>query len=194
MGRFVLYEACRQMHNWMRHFPYREEMIIHVNVSGIQLQQETFIDEVRDCLYETGLPAHCLKLEITESMLMSLEDRAIAIFQELKKMHVQIGIDDFGTGYSSLSYLHKFPVNTLKVDRSFVTAINKSEENTKIVKTIISLAHTLGLDVVAEGIESAEHITILGEMSCEYGQGYHFSRPQPPRQILKMLSGNETEV
>ncbi|MDD4650287.1 MAG: EAL domain-containing protein, partial [Desulfoplanes sp.] len=169
-------------------------MIIHVNVSNVQLQQDTFIDEVRDCLHETGLPAHCLKLEITESMLMSLEDRAIAIFKKLKKMHVQIGIDDFGTGYSSLSYLHKFPVDTLKVDRSFVTAISENKENAKIVKTIISLAHTLGLNVVAEGIESPKLIKILEEMSCEYGQGYYFSRPQPPRQILKMLSMSEAVV
>jgi Amt family ammonium transporter len=194
MGRFVLFEACRQMRTWMLHFPYHDEMIIHVNVSGVQLQQDTFIDEVRDCLHETGLPAHCLKLEITESMLMSLEDRAIAIFKKLKKMHVQIGIDDFGTGYSSLSYLHKFPVDTLKVDRSFVTAISENKENAKIVKTIISLAHTLGLNVVAEGIESSKHIKILEKMSCEYGQGYYFSRPQPPRQILKMLSMSEAVV
>jgi diguanylate cyclase (GGDEF)-like protein len=188
LGEFVLFESCRQMKNWMQHFPFLGEMLIHVNVSGIQLKQSGFLDRVRRCLHQSGLPAHCLKIEITESMLMSLEDKAVSILDNLKRLRVQIGIDDFGTGYSSLSYLHRFPVDTLKIDRSFVMGLDRENENSKIVHTIISLAHALGLNVVAEGIESPKHLEILGEMFCEYGQGYHFSRPVPARQILKMFA------
>ena len=190
LGDFVLEESCRQMKNWMQHFPFRGEMLIHVNVSGIQLKQPGFLDRVRTCLHDTGLPPHCLKLEITESMLMSLEDKAVSILDEIKGLRVQIGIDDFGTGYSSLSYLHRFPVDTLKIDRSFVMGLDSDNENTKIVNTIISLAHALGLNVVAEGIESADHLKMLDAMCCEYGQGYHFSRPIPARQVLKLLGGS----
>ena len=187
IGRYVLYEACSQMQQWMQQFPCRGDMIIHVNVSGIQLKHEDFVDEVQACLHKTGLPAHCLRLEITESMLMSLEERAVAVFKKLRKMQVQIGIDDFGTGYSSLSYLHKFPVDTLKVDRSFVREMTRNDENAKIITTIIALAHGLGLHVIAEGIESADQLQMLNDMSCEYGQGYHFSRPMPSQSILKLL-------
>ncbi|WP_462325817.1 EAL domain-containing protein [Desulfoplanes sp.] len=112
------------------------------------------------------------------------------ILDGIKGLRVQIGIDDFGTGYSSLSYLHRFPVDTLKIDRSFVMGLDSDNENAKIVKTIISLAHALGLNVVAEGIESADHLEMLDAMCCEYGQGYHFSRPVPARQVLRMLGGS----
>jgi diguanylate cyclase (GGDEF)-like protein/PAS domain S-box-containing protein len=187
LGEYVLLESCRQMKNWMQQYPFLGEMLIHVNVSGIQLKQLHFIDRAQHCLHRSGLPAHCLKLEITESMLMSLEDKAIALLEELKGLRIQIGIDDFGTGYSSLSYLHRFPVDTLKIDRSFVMDLDPENENAKIVKTIISLAHALGMNVVAEGIESPGQLKILEAMCCEYGQGYHFSRPVPARQVVRLL-------
>ncbi|GAU09215.1 sensor domain-containing protein [Desulfoplanes formicivorans] len=187
LGEWVLFESCRQMNDWLQRFPSHQEMLIHVNVSGIQLKQAGFPDRVRTCLQTTGLPSRCLKLEITESMLMSLEDRAVTILDAIRKQHVQIGIDDFGTGYSSLSYLHRFPVDTLKIDRSFVLGLDKNNDNAKIVKAIISLAHALGLNVVAEGIETARHLTMLGSMRCEYGQGYHFSHPLPAHQVAGML-------
>jgi Amt family ammonium transporter len=187
LGEWVLVESCRQMQNWMQHVPFRREMLIHVNVSGVQLKRAEFLDRVRWCLHETGLPSHCLKLEITESMLMSLKDKAVTILDEIRQLHVQIGIDDFGTGYSSLSYLHRFPVDTLKIDRSFVMGSDKDKENVQIIKAILSLAHALGINVVAEGIESPSQLAMLATMSCEYGQGYHFSRPLPARQVLDLL-------
>ncbi len=188
LGNYVMHEACRQTRRWAQQFPFRQDMVVHVNVSALQLKQKNFVREVQACLHETGLPAHCLKLEITESMLMSLEDQAVAVFMELKKLGLQIAIDDFGTGYSSLSYLHQLPVDTLKIDRSFVMEMIKNNENEKIVTTIISLSHVLGLNVIAEGIESAEQLTILEGMSCEYGQGYHFSKPLPSRNLRHLLA------
>ena len=187
LGRQILRDACRQMQIWQNLYPFREDMVMHVNVSGAQFSDPNLLENISDALYDSGLPPHCLKLELTESVLMTMADNAVDILNVVRELGVLVGIDDFGTGYSSLSYLHRFPVNTLKVDRSFVTGIGAENENAKIVRTIIALAHELGMDVVAEGVEDDKDLAHLRELNCEFAQGYFFSRPVPPRDILKLL-------
>ena len=138
-------------------------------------------------LRETELDSRALKLEITESMAMDNVESAIAVLQRLKALNLQLSIDDFGTGYSSLSYLHRFPTDTLKVDRAFVSRMEDSSENAEIVKTIINLGHNLGMDVVAEGTETAEQCDRLRDLHCEYGQGYFFAKPLPSKEAEALL-------
>ena len=187
LGRQILRDACNQMQTWQNLYPFREDMVMHVNVSGAQFSDPNLLENISDALHDSGLPPHCLKLELTESVLMTMADDAVNILNAVRQLGVLVGIDDFGTGYSSLSYLHRFPVNTLKVDRSFVTGIGADNENGKIVRTIIALAHELGMDVVAEGVEDVGELDHLRDLNCEFAQGYFFSRPVPPRDILKLL-------
>jgi diguanylate cyclase (GGDEF)-like protein/PAS domain S-box-containing protein len=177
MGEWVLSKACRQAQQWQREFPRDEQLFISVNLSGKQFTQRDLVEVVERALRESGLPSRCLKLEITETILMENAEVAISMLKRLRTLGVQLGIDDFGTGYSSLSYLHRLPVNTLKVDRSFVGRMDEAAEYREIVRTIVSLAHTLGLDVVAEGVETAAQWSQLGLLNCEYSQGYFFAQP-----------------
>jgi EAL domain-containing protein (putative c-di-GMP-specific phosphodiesterase class I) len=172
---------------WQSLYPFRDDLVMHVNVSGAQFADPDLLEHIRDALHDSGLPPRCLKLELTESVLMTLADNAVTILNNVKDLGVLVGIDDFGTGYSSLSYLHRFPVNTLKVDRSFVTGIDVENENGKIVRTIITLAHELGMDVVAEGVEDNSELHHLRALNCESAQGYFFSKPVPAREVLKLL-------
>jgi EAL domain-containing protein (putative c-di-GMP-specific phosphodiesterase class I) len=148
-----------------------------VNLSGKQFAQSNLIGEVANILEETDLPPDCLKLEITESVVMENIETATEMLQQLRALGLKLSIDDFGTGYSSLSYLHKFPIDTLKIDRSFVTQMAENNENAEIVRTIVVLAQNLGMDVVAEGVETTEQCQLLNALRCENGQGYLFSRP-----------------
>jgi len=177
IGATVLREACGQMKAWQSQFGDRAPAIMSVNLSSKQLAQPGLIEEIEQTLQMTGLEASHLKLEITESSFMDSLESAIELLQRLRKMGIQLGIDDFGTGYSSLSYLYRLPVHTLKVDRSFVSRMGANGENSEIVRTIISLAHNLDLDVIAEGVETADQSLQLQALGCEYGQGYYFSRP-----------------
>ncbi|MCI0423461.1 MAG: EAL domain-containing protein [Acidobacteria bacterium] len=177
IGATVLREACGQMKAWQCQFGDRAPAIMSVNLSSKQLAQPGLIEEIEQTLQMTGLQASHLKLEITESSFMDSLESAIELLQRLRKMGIQLGIDDFGTGYSSLSYLYRLPVHTLKVDRSFVSRMGANGENSEIVRTIISLAHNLNLDVIAEGVETADQKLQLQALGCEYGQGYYFSRP-----------------
>jgi EAL domain-containing protein (putative c-di-GMP-specific phosphodiesterase class I) len=133
--------------------------------------------EVRDVLCRTNLDPRALKLEITESVVMENAESAAVVLASLRALGVGVSIDDFGTGYSSLSYLHRFPVNALKVDRSFVSRMTSGDENLEIVRTIVTLAKNLGMDVVAEGIETGEQLAQLKALKCDYGQGYFFAKP-----------------
>jgi diguanylate cyclase (GGDEF)-like protein/PAS domain S-box-containing protein len=169
MGVWVLREACRQLCVW--------PLFMGVNLSGKQFLQSDLVEQIDHILRELDLDAHCVKLEITESVLMDNSTSASAMLEQLHALGTLLGLDDFGTGYSSLSYLHLFPFDTLKIDRSFVNRIGKAGENTEIVRTIVMLAHNLGLTVIAEGVESEEHLTHLRSLGCEYGQGYFFSEP-----------------
>ena len=190
MGEWVLGEACRQARAWQREFPSDEPLFVSVNLSGKQFTQRDLVETVEQTLAETGLAPRCLKLEITETAVMENAETARAMLKRLRDLGVQLGIDDFGTGYSSLSYLHRFPVNTLKVDRSFVGRMDEASEYREIVRTIVSLAHTLGMAVVAEGVETRGQCSQLAALRCEYSQGYFFSRPLPADQAAEYLSKN----
>ena len=174
IGRWVLREACRQMRDWNRR--YGAALSVNVNLSPRQFAHPALAADVAAALHETGLPAAFLKLEITENLLMGDAGGAAATLEELKTLGVDLCIDDFGTGYSSLSYLHRFPIDTLKVDRSFIMRLGDGQTE-QIVRTILVLARTLGMRAVAEGVETAEQADSLRAMGCEYAQGYRFSHP-----------------
>ena len=177
VDRWVLGEACRQMSAWQARYPERPPLMISVNFSSRQFLQMDLSKQISQVLSETGLEAGYLKLEITESLIMEDVDSATSMLLQLKTLGVKVGIDDFGTGYSSLSYLHQFPIDTLKVDRSFVSRMGPNGENSELVRTIVTLGQNLGLDVIAEGVETGEQLTQLRTMRCNYGQGYYFSKP-----------------
>ncbi len=177
IGQWILKSACQQLAKWQWQSAANRNLFISVNLSGKQVAQPDLVTSISEMLKETNLEAKHLKLEITESAVIDNADMAVRLLKELKALGVQLSIDDFGTGYSSLSYLHRFPVNTLKIDQSFVGRIGEAAENIEIVRTIISLAENMGMDVVAEGVETLSQLTQLRKLNCEYGQGYLFSRP-----------------
>jgi diguanylate cyclase (GGDEF)-like protein/PAS domain S-box-containing protein len=177
LGEWVMREACRQMNGWQRMFPLQHPLFITVNLSSKQFSQNALISTFAMILQETGVKPHSVKLEITESVVMENIDTATDMLRQLRSLGVKLAIDDFGTGYSSLSYLHRFPIDTLKIDRSFVTRMSENNENTEIVRTIVVLAQNLGMDVVAEGVETNEQLVLLQKLGCENGQGYFFSKP-----------------
>jgi diguanylate cyclase (GGDEF)-like protein/PAS domain S-box-containing protein len=188
IGQWVLLEACRQVREWQSAFPSEKPLTISVNLSGKQFKQPDLVGQVKRILYQTGLDPHCLRLEITESMVMEDAESAIAMLRQLRSLNVQLSIDDFGTGYSSLSYLHRFPVNILKVDKSFVMRMSIDEESLGIVETIITLASKLRMQVVAEGIETGEQWDRLKALQCKYGQGYLFSAPVPAAEAEALIT------
>jgi EAL domain-containing protein (putative c-di-GMP-specific phosphodiesterase class I) len=163
-------------------------LTISVNISGRQFGQPNLIAQIKQILQETGLNAASLKLEITESVLMENTESATDMLLQLKALGVQLHMDDFGTGYSSLSYLHRFPVDMLKVDRSFVSRMSTSSEKSAIVQTIVTLAQNLGMAVTAEGIETPEQLAQLKELKCQYGQGYLFSKPVDAQAAEEMIA------
>jgi EAL domain-containing protein (putative c-di-GMP-specific phosphodiesterase class I) len=177
LGRWVLKEACAQMAEWHRRFVVAPPLTISVNVSPRHLRDTGLVEDVERVLEETGLDPRCLKLEMTESSIMQNPDTALDILRRLKLMQVGLEIDDFGTGYSSLSYLQRLPFDTVKIDRSFIKELGVSGESLEIVKTIVDLARSLQMDVVAEGIETQDQLHNLADLGCEYGQGYYFSKP-----------------
>ncbi|PYT05775.1 MAG: hypothetical protein DMF60_10865, partial [Acidobacteria bacterium] len=176
IGLWVLREACQQLRAWQRQFPSDPPLSMSVNLSGRQFSQPDLIDQISQILAETGLDASSLKIEITESAIIENIDAAALMLKRIKALGVRLSLDDFGTGYSSLSYLHRFPIDTLKIDRSFVSRINLPK-NAEIVKTILTLASNLGMDVVAEGVETRDQIIQLTGLNCEYVQGYLLSKP-----------------
>jgi diguanylate cyclase (GGDEF)-like protein/PAS domain S-box-containing protein len=187
IGKWVLTEACRQMREWQQQFPEHSSLSISVNLSCKQFRQPDLVEQVTHILQETGLDARSLKLEITESVVMENIDTAINMMKELRALGVQLSMDDFGTGYSSLSYLHRFPISTLKIDRSFVSRMDGNNENREIVRTIVMLARNLGMEVVAEGVEGETQLSQLVALECQYGQGYFFSRPATAESAAELL-------
>lgn len=176
IGEWALIQSCNQLRSWKKQFPTYPSLKMSVNVSGKQLTQN-LSDRVEQILQETGVDGWDLKLEITETALVEDPEGAIGILDRLKALDIQLCIDDFGTGYSSLSYLHRFPVDILKIDRSFISQMSPLNDDSEIVRTIVTLAHTLGLDVIAEGIENRDSLHELELLRCKYGQGYFFSEP-----------------
>jgi diguanylate cyclase (GGDEF)-like protein/PAS domain S-box-containing protein len=188
IGRWVLGESCRQMRAWQKQYPGCQPLTISVNLSGKQFSQPNLIEEIAEILAESELPAPFLKLEITETVIMENADSAAEMLNELKALGSQLAIDDFGTGYSSFSHLHRFPIDTLKIDRAFVSRMDTSLESSEIVRTILTLAHNLKMSVVAEGVETSVQIKQLRALGCEYGQGYFINRPLPAENAEKLIA------
>jgi len=177
LGFWVLKAACSQMYLWQSKFDGLIDWRISVNIASQQLSLPDFVERVVEVLDATNLDPHNLKLEITESSLVENTQQTIATLQQLKSLGIEFSLDDFGTGYSSLSYLHQFPFDTLKIDRSFVSSVGDNVEKLSIVRAIVTLARNLSMDTIAEGIETANQLTKLKALKCEYGQGYYLSKP-----------------
>jgi diguanylate cyclase (GGDEF)-like protein len=187
IGQWVLEEACCKVREWQLASPSHRALSLSVNLSARQVAQPSLLEQIQVALDRSKLSPHHLKLEITESVVMENAEAATLMFKKLRALGVQLSIDDFGTGYSSLSYLHRFPLNYLKIDRSFVMHMTKDNDNA-IVRTISTLARNLGMEVIAEGIETDEQYQQLKAMGCEYGQGYFFSRPVNEEVVLSLLA------
>lgn len=187
IDHWCLQQACRHLQRWNEQFTDQTPLTVNVNLSGIHFRQTKIVDQVNQVLFETGIPPHCLKLEITESILMRDTENARQVLAALKDIGVELLIDDFGTGYSSLSYLQQFPVNAIKVDRAFVQAISMQDAAPNIVPSLIDLAHNLGLVTVAEGLETRQQLEELRALGCEYGQGYFLSEPLSVSKVEELL-------
>ncbi|MBD9483451.1 EAL domain-containing protein [Pseudomonas sp. PDM14] len=189
VGQWVLQQACRQVRTWQ--LAGQAQLQCSVNLSSRQLQQEDFVARLTDILLDSGLPPASLTLEITESQLMRDCTATLITLRELASLGVRLALDDFGTGYSSLGYLKRFPLHILKVDKSFIGATPADPELTAISRAIIGLGHSLGLEVVAEGVEREEHLKFLRSEGCSLAQGYWFSRPRPAAELQRLFSGED---
>ena len=187
IGERVLEEACRQGVEWQQERPKADPLVVCVNLSARQLRHRDLARSVKRVLRSSGLEGSRLCLDITETLYITVLEGNTAALNDLKRMGVRLSIDDFGMGYSSLSYLKRLPVDTLKVDRSFVVGLGEDVEDTAIVQMTISLAHTLGMRIVAEGVQSEEQAQQLKEMGCDMGQGFYFAEPLPPEEATRFL-------
>ncbi|MDQ3584445.1 MAG: EAL domain-containing protein [Acidobacteriota bacterium] len=187
LGRWVIEEACRHAQEWQAQLPAAAPLSISINLSGRQLQQPELAHDIASALCRSGLPAHSLILEITESVMMQDTEATLAKLRELKNIGLRLAIDDFGTGYSSLSYLQRFPIDILKIDKSFVKGIGQGSEESAVARAIITLSDTLHLSTVAEGIEQLEQMTTLQTLGCEFGQGYYFAKPLTASDMNALL-------
>ncbi len=190
LNRQLLYEACSQLRSWQAAFPCDPPLTINVNITPRQFAEPDLASQIGRTLQETGLDPRSVNLEITETIAMGDADRSAIVLSELKALGVRLDIDDFGTGYSSLSRLQHFPVDTLKIDRSFVSRMDTDVETREIVRIIVMLAHGLRLKVVAEGVETVAQADMLKELGCEMGQGYLYSKPVPAERIDQLLREN----
>ncbi|MCT7996059.1 sensor domain-containing protein [Laspinema olomoucense] len=187
IDRWVMTEACRQLGWWQQRYPAAADLTVSVNVSGVNFGQVGTIERIEQTLRSSGIGGRYLKLEITESVILKNTGSALALLDRIKALGINLSIDDFGTGYSSLARLHELPINTLKIDRSFVSRMRGLDESCEIVQTTIALAHTLGLDAIAEGVETAEQVELLRTLDCDYAQGYFFSKPVESEAALNLI-------
>jgi diguanylate cyclase (GGDEF)-like protein/PAS domain S-box-containing protein len=188
LGAWVLHQACRQLHHWSRIGV--KGGVVSVNLSGRQLSSPDLVGNVLGAIAAAGIDPSQLSFEITESVLMDDVERSAQVLRSLKDIGVGLAIDDFGTGYSSLSYLERFPVDTLKIDRSFISRLGSEAADTAIVSAVTALGHALGLVVTAEGVETAEQLAILADLECDAAQGYLFARPIPPAELAAFVGGD----
>ncbi len=193
LGEWVLAEACRQLERWQGQFGTASPARVSVNLSSLQLQNPTLLPYIDKSLAAANLTGNVLTLEITESVLMENVEKTKGLLAQLRERNIKLSIDDFGTGYSSLAYLQKLPIDTLKVDASFIKDIEVNPTNLDITLTIISLARQLNLEVVAEGLEKTEHLDILRSLSCRYGQGFVFSRPLDAESATAFIAGQNAD-
>jgi EAL domain-containing protein (putative c-di-GMP-specific phosphodiesterase class I) len=187
IGAWALREACREVASWRRASPELAEVQVSVNLSACQFADDHLLELVASALHESGLDPSALWLEITETAVMDEVETTIRTLAGLKSLGVQLSIDDFGTGYSSLSYLKRFPVDVLKIDRSFVDGMGVDAEDEAIVTAVVRMAQALGKGVVAEGIENSRQLVGLSELGCDAGQGFFFSKPEPPAVVVPWL-------
>ena len=191
LGMWILQEACQQIRYWQEKLNRQHsDFTVSVNISGKQFEQEDFIEQLDQIIIDTGIDIKHLKLEITETLLMNNIEIADRIFKQLQERKIQLAIDDFGTGYSSLSYLDRFPVDTLKIDRSFVSRLNEANQTSTIVKATLELAHNLGFNVVAEGVETQQQGEQLRNWGCEFAQGYFYAKPLGSEAAWQFLHRN----
>ena len=187
LGRWVLNEACRRTKGWQQNFPRSAPLRVIVNFSAKQLRHPSCVEDIEEALRESGLGARSLSLDVTESAFVdALENNALRL-QRIENLGVGICIDDFGIGYSSLSYLKRLPADVLKIDKSFVKGLGENAEDTAIAGMVVELAHTLGMEVIAEGVETNGHVALLEEMGCDMAQGFHFERPLPHEAASEFL-------
>jgi PAS domain S-box-containing protein len=192
MNRQLLREACQNLRSWQAEFPSTPALTMSVNITPKEFAQPDLASEIGKTLQEVGLDPGCLQLEIIETIAMGDAEKSGQVLAQLKALGVRLSIDDFGTGYSSLSRLRRIPVDTLKIDRAFIMNMDTDPESREIVRTIIMLAHNLGLKVVAEGTETQEHINLLKQLNCEMAQGYLYSKPADGKAMLKLLASNQS--
>lgn len=196
IGRWVLEEACRQLKEWQVRFPKDPPLSMSVNLSGVQLTHPEFVEQVEQIITQAGINPSNLFLEITESMIMEDNQATVTTISRLRDLGVCVHLDDFGTGYSALSYLQRYPIDILKIDRSFIGKINGNGENIEIIKAIMNLARDLDIGVIAEGIETESQFDLLKDLKCEFGQGFFFAKPMDFKAIESLLASNSflTEV
>ena len=192
MNRQLLREACQHLRSWQSEFPSSPPLTMSVNMTSREFAQPDLASEISKALEQTGVDPACLQLEIIETIAMGDAERSGHVLAQLKALGVRLSIDDFGTGYSSLSRLGRIPVDTLKIDRSFISNMDRDPESREIVRIIIMLAHNLGLKAVAEGTETEEQVNLLKQLNCEMAQGYYFSRPADDQAMLKLLASNRS--
>jgi diguanylate cyclase (GGDEF)-like protein/PAS domain S-box-containing protein len=192
LGWWNLREACRQISIWRASFMAHPHLTISVNLSAKQFLQPNLVEDIRKLLAELQVPPEALKLEITESTVMADPSGAVEMLAKIKSLGIHLAIDDFGTGYSSLSYLHRFPLDTLKIDRSFISSMGDDGEGMEIARTIMPMANNLRLDVVAEGVETVQQFALLKKLHCKYGQGFYFSMPLSAEGTAALLAGELT--
>ena len=188
LGRWVLQEACKQMRATQQLFPRTPGLTLAVNLSGRQVLQPDLVEQISEVLQDTGLDPRLLRLELTESVLVENEAAASRCLNRLRALGAKLAIDDFGTGYSSLSYLHRMPIDLLKIDASFVQAMANDEKNRRIVESILSLGWNLGVEVIAEGVETAQQAQVLHRLGCRLVQGFLFSEPVDADGVLGLLA------
>ena len=193
IGDWVLAQTCRQLAHWQKEYaaiPEVAGLIVSINVSSEQITEANYIKKLDRILLETGINPGCLRLEITEEMLIDPNVNTQKTLLQIKQRNIKLSIDDFGTGYSSLSYLHRLPIDNLKIDRSLTNKIDRDRESQKIVNTIITLAHTLNIKAIAEGVETKEQLEKLRALGCEFAQGYFFAKPLNVEKVKQMLEKN----
>ena len=190
LGQWVLRKACEQIAGWNKDKSKEEQLEISINLSGRQFSDPNLVGGIVENIEKSGFNAEFLKIEITESALMENAQRSVSMLNQLKDLNIKVCVDDFGTGYSSLSYLHTFPIDTLKIDRSFVHDMSRNFRNMEIIRTIIMLAHNLKLDVIAEGVETAEQYAQLSALGCQFAQGFYFSRPVNSSDAALLIQQN----
>ncbi|MCH8153620.1 MAG: EAL domain-containing protein [Planctomycetes bacterium] len=188
IGQWVLQQACQQLRAWQEQFHRDRSLSVSVNVSKRQVAEPGFVEMVQQVLNSTGIDGSDLKLEITETVIMENPDSIAEVLERLKELGVEIHMDDFGTGYSSLSYLHRFPLDVLKIDRAFVGTMSANHDYADVVHTVVSLAHTLNMQVTVEGVETLDQLVKLMAVGCDYGQGYYFAEPMDAEAAQKIIS------